>query len=62
MPELATTISPEQKRAALEAALQSKTFARAEQLKTLLRFLIDKEIEGVAAQLTADAGPFPGSM
>ncbi len=52
MPELATTITPEQKRAALEGALQSKTFARAEQLKTLLRFLVDKEIEGVAAQLT----------
>ena len=52
MPELLSRISNEQKRAALDAALQSKTLGRAEQLKSLLRFLVEKEIAGEAAQLS----------
>lgn len=52
MPELLSRISNEQKRAALEAALQSKTLGRAEQLKSLLRYLVEKEIAGEAAQLS----------
>lgn len=52
MPELLSRISNEQKRAALDAALQSKTLGRAEQLKSLLRYLVEKEIAGEASLLT----------
>ncbi|HKE28678.1 MAG TPA: hypothetical protein VKB88_40285 [Bryobacteraceae bacterium] len=42
----------EEKRAALEHALASKTFSRAEQLRAFLRFVCEAEIEGRAADLT----------
>ena len=42
----------EEKRAALEHALASKTFRRAEQLRAFLRFVCEAEIEGRAGGLT----------
>jgi hypothetical protein len=42
----------EEKRAALEHALASKTFSRAEQLRAFLRFVCEAEIEGRAGDLT----------
>jgi hypothetical protein len=42
----------EEKRAALEHALASKTFSRAEQLRAFLRFVCDAEFEGRAPDLT----------
>lgn len=44
--------APEEKRAALERALRSKTFARTEQLRAFLRFVCEAEIEGRADGLT----------
>jgi len=43
--------SPEEKRAALEHALASKTFSRAEQLRAFLRFVCEAEVEGRASDL-----------
>lgn len=43
--------SPEEKRAALEHALASKTFSRAEQLRAFLRFVCEAEVEGRARDL-----------
>jgi hypothetical protein len=45
-------ITAEQKRAALEAALRSNTFARADQLKSFLRYVCEMEIEGRGGELT----------
>ncbi len=42
----------EEKRAALEHALASRTFSRAEQLRAFLRFVCEAEIEGHAADLS----------
>jgi hypothetical protein len=42
----------EEKRAALEHALTSKTFSRAEQLRAFLSFVCEAEIEGRAADIT----------
>jgi hypothetical protein len=44
--------TPEEKRAALERALRSRTFSRSEQLRAFLRFVCEAEIEGHAANLT----------
>lgn len=56
MDELAVASEPtlpvEQKRAALEAVLQSQTFARADQLKSFLKFVCEMELAGRGAELT----------
>jgi hypothetical protein len=43
--------SPEEKRAVLGRALESKTFSRSEQLRSFLRFVCEAEIEGRAGAL-----------
>ena len=45
-------ITAEQKRAAIDAALKSNTFARADQLKSFLRYVCEMEIEGRGGELT----------
>ncbi|MGH9839511.1 MAG: hypothetical protein ACREEM_12085 [Blastocatellia bacterium] len=45
-------ITAEQKRAALDVALKSNTFARADQVKSFLRYVCEMEIEGRGAELT----------
>jgi len=49
---MAGLISVSEKRAALEAALASETFARSEQLRSFLRLVCDMEMAGHAAELT----------
>lgn len=44
--------TPKEKRAALERALQSRTFARAEQLRAFLQFICEAEINGTCEGLT----------
>ncbi len=46
------SVSSEQKRAALEAALHSHTFARADQLKSFLKYVCEMEIAGRGHELT----------
>jgi hypothetical protein len=46
------TVSSEEKQAALHLVLQSDTFARADQLKSFLRYVCDLEIAGEAAKIT----------
>jgi hypothetical protein len=48
----ASLLSPEEKKAALEAALASETFARPEQLRAFLRFVCEMEMSGRAAAVT----------
>jgi hypothetical protein len=48
----ATGITVEQKQAALEAVLQSHTFARADQLKSFLKFVCEMELSGRGAELS----------
>lgn len=45
-------ITVEQKQAALEAVLHSQTFARADQLKSFLKFVCEMELAGRGAELT----------
>jgi hypothetical protein len=45
-------LSSEEKRAALNKVLQSDTFARADQLKSFLRYVCDQEIAGEGAKIT----------
>jgi hypothetical protein len=45
------TFSPEQKRRALEQALQGNTFSRADQLKRFLRYVCEMEIAGRAHEI-----------
>jgi hypothetical protein len=52
VPEAAERITPEQKRTALDLALRSRSLARSEQIRHLLRFLGEKEIAGHATDLT----------
>lgn len=52
MLEVATSLSGEQKRAALEQALTSETFARCDQLRSFLQFVCEQEIAGRAGQIT----------
>jgi hypothetical protein len=44
--------SQDDKRAALERALHSRTFARSEQLRAFLRFVCEAEMRGAGAELT----------
>lgn len=46
------SVREEQKRAALEAALRSNTFARADQLKSFLKYVCEMEIAGRGHELT----------
>jgi hypothetical protein len=48
---LVQSFSPEQKRRALEQALQGSTFARADQLKRFLRYICEMEIAGRAHEV-----------
>lgn len=48
----AVVCTPEEKRAALECAVHSRTFARAEQLRAFLDFIGQAEINGTFADLT----------
>lgn len=50
--EPGAAISHEQKRAALDAILRSHTFARADQLKSFLRYVCEMEISGRGQELT----------
>jgi hypothetical protein len=56
MPETGFTtsqaVTAEQKQAALEAVLHSQTFARADQLKSFLKYVCEREIEGHGHELT----------
>jgi hypothetical protein len=47
-----TAWTPEEKRSALERALQSRTFERSDQLRAFLRFVCEAEIQGSGADLT----------
>ena len=51
MNALECTLSPEQKRRALEQALQGTTFSRADQLKRFLRYICEMEIAGRAHEI-----------
>ncbi|MBS1786802.1 MAG: hypothetical protein JST85_03730 [Acidobacteria bacterium] len=46
------SVGEDQKRAALEAALRSNTFARADQLKSFLKYVCEMEIAGRGHELT----------
>jgi hypothetical protein len=50
-PQDETAITPEEKRQALDSALNSRTLARSGRLKNLLRFIAEAEIEGRSSQL-----------
>ena len=50
--ELPVTPTVDQKREALELALQSRTLARSEQLRTFLRFICEAELQGQRNRLT----------
>jgi hypothetical protein len=50
--EIGTEITVEQKQAALDAVLHSQTFARADQLKSFLKFVCEMEISGRGAELS----------
>lgn len=50
--ETSESASPEQKRAALESVLHSHTFARADQLKSFLKYVCEMEIAGRGHELT----------
>lgn len=50
--ETAPILTPEQKRLALDAVLQSHTFARADQLKSFLRYVCEMEFAGHGQELT----------
>jgi hypothetical protein len=47
-----TECTQDDKRAALERALHSRTFARSEQLRAFLRFVCEAEMRGAGAELT----------
>ena len=50
--ELPVTPTVDEKREALELALQSRTLARSEQLRTFLRFICEAELQGQRHRLT----------
>ena len=50
--EISRTLTLEQKQAALEAALHSHTFARADQLKSFLKYVCEMEFAGRGSELT----------
>jgi hypothetical protein len=50
--ETSQSLTSEQKRAALEAALHSQTFARADQLKSFLKYVCEMEMAGRGHELT----------
>lgn len=50
--ETSPSLTSEQKRAALEAVLHSQTFARADQLKSFLRYVCEMEMAGRGHDLT----------
>src|SRR4030095_248550 len=50
--ETSQSLTSEQKRAALEAVLHSQTFARADQLKSFLKYVCEMEIAGRGHELT----------
>ncbi|HEY8461690.1 MAG TPA: hypothetical protein VIM99_14975 [Blastocatellia bacterium] len=52
LPYRAESVTEEQKRAALEAVLRSNTFARADQLKTFLKYVCEMEIAGHGQELS----------
>src|SRR5262245_52832771 len=52
IPHRAESVTPEQKRAALEAVLRSNTFARADQLKIFLKYVCEMEIAGHGHELS----------
>ncbi len=51
MQSLPVALSPDEKRAAVARVLQSRTLGRAEQLRTMLRYICDAELEGKAHEL-----------
>jgi hypothetical protein len=50
--ETSSSLTSEQKRAALDAVLHSQTFARADQLKSFLRYVCEMEMAGRGHELT----------
>jgi hypothetical protein len=52
LPHRAESVTAEQKQAALEAVLRSNTFARADQLKTFLKYVCEMEIAGHGHELS----------
>lgn len=50
--EISQSLTTEQKRAALEAVLHSQTFARADQLRCLLKYVCEMEMAGRGQELT----------
>src|SRR5262245_15460824 len=50
--EINPAVSGEQKRAALETVLHSHTFARADQLKSFLKYVCEMEMAGRGQELT----------
>ena len=50
--ETSQSLTSEQKRAALEAVLHSQTFARADQLKSFLKYVCEMEMAGRGHELT----------
>jgi hypothetical protein len=50
--ETSQSVTSEQKRAALEAVLHSQTFARADQLKSFLKYVCEMEMAGRGHELT----------
>ena len=52
MVPIASQVSPEEKKAALEACLSSVTFARSEQLRAFLSFVCEMEMSGRTAEVT----------
>jgi hypothetical protein len=48
----ASTISPDEKRRALDRVLNSQTFSRSDQLKRFLRYVCEKEIAGRADEIS----------
>lgn len=52
LPYRAESVTAERKQAALDAVLRSETFARADQLKSFLKYVCEKEIAGHGQELT----------
>lgn len=52
MLDIATTLTGKWKRAAMEQALTSETFARCDQLRSFLQYVCEQEIAGQAGQIT----------
>ncbi|MBL8214650.1 MAG: hypothetical protein JNK87_28270 [Bryobacterales bacterium] len=52
MTGIAAAVTADEKREALELALHSRTLARAEQLRTILRYLVEEDLAGRAGEIT----------